>query len=848
MDGYNLNTANQMLDKEDTASGSPGETMPGPRPLSDPLEAKISYFKSVFEKMPTDTTTLAQFLQTVRDGTHKRHVQAVRDAHQQGDDDTANELKKRLPAVCISGLVTSGPRANAFQEGRFVHSGFVQGDFDEKDFKPRTVDEIKSLLVSDDHVQAAFLSPRGGVKTLFRTPVCNNPDEHLAAFIALEKHFWEVHGLKMDKNTKDPVRMFYASSDPDLYLRRSPAKVIQLLSPDAGSPVQAVIAPVAKAIEDDGEEDDGFSESQVQEMLAAIPKRPAYDEWLRIASSTFSAVGKEVGIKLLEEWSPPECKDEYGKLFENRLTKIGSGTLVHIATQNGYVHRTRTHVPADVFPVPAGDFEYRDSGEKIFSVIAPTHQLFIRGRAVHEIVSETGVAAYLVPLTPERFVSLVEKFGHRVARREWDEKTKKFKFRNCRLPEMAAKVLLKSDSAREYLPPIRQLASCPVFTPEGEILGKGYHRHGGGTYVTEDAEITELVPPVAVKFLRSLLEDFSFVTPADYTRAAASFISPALKMGGFIEGDYPLDIAEADQSQSGKTYRQKLVCGVYNETPVAITAPKGGVGSLDETISAAMIKGRRFLTLDNFRGRLDSTIMESAIRGVGRVPCRALRVSIEVDTYPFVWQLSTNGADLNRDIANRAIITRCRKQPPEYRYRDYGGSDLLSRVRANQGLYLSAIFAIIREWKRHGCPRSRETRHDFREWCGALDWILQNICGMAPLLDGHREEQVRTSNPGLQWLRQVAVSVKDAGLLGRQILTIQLVEIADEAGVEFPGGPSGDPPPQRAGKILARLFRDDPDKPLLVDGFSVTREVKSVNTQGRGFEDQKTYLIRTSEG
>ena len=31
--------------------------------------------------------------------------------------------------------------------------------------------------------------------------------------------------------------------------------------------------------------------------------------------------------------------------------------------------------------------------------------------------------------------------------------------------------------------------------------------------------------------------------------------------------------------------------------------------------------------------------------------------------------------------------------------------------------------------------------HDFRGWCATLDWIVQNLLGAAPLMDGHREAQ-----------------------------------------------------------------------------------------------------------
>ena len=89
----------------------------------------------------------------------------------------------------------------------------------------------------------------------------------------------------------------------------------------------------------------------------------------------------------------------------------------------------------------------------------------------------------------------------------------------------------------------------------------------------------------------------------------------------------------------------------------------GGVGSLDESISAAMLGGRPFISIDNMRGRVDSQILESALRGHGHVDVRAVRKApVQISTHSFLWQLSSNGADMTRDLANRSIIVRVRKR------------------------------------------------------------------------------------------------------------------------------------------------------------------------------------------
>lgn len=828
----------------------------------DPVESQVSYYKNMRDKVPSSEISILGYFDIVKLGSYRDSIERIRLLQNLECGSEADEIKRNLPAVSLSGMVTEGSRKDASAQGRFKHSGFLQIDFDSKDFHPRDPVEIKATLESDEHVQAVFLSVNLGVKGIIRIPVCETPEEHTAAFSAAESYFLKNHGLTLDASTKDPTRLCFVSYDPDAYWRASPAIVLPVTAVKESNG-ESVVPWSASTAKSQGVTDKTatakhapLSPETIKAMLACIPTRPDYDLWLRISSAVWDAAGDEkTGTALLKDWSPEEQKGEYAEMFKTRLKEITAGTLIHHAREHGFkfpskgTNDGRVSIPDDIFPVPAGEIEYGAAGEIIFGSIAPTHSLFVRGGRAQEVIAEGDDPAYFAPLTPERFCSLIEGYGSRVARREWQEgkggdDKGKHVWRSCRLPLRAAKILLCSNAVGEHLPPVRQLAACPILIKEGGIIGRGYHDHAGGAYVTEGETPPDMPVDAAVTALLGLLDDFNFVTPSDRSRAVASLLSPALKMGGWIDDDYPMDVAEADKSQSGKTYRQKLVNRIYNEIPSAITAPRGGVGSLDETISAALIKGRPFITLDNFRGKLDSTILEQAIRGARRVSCRALRTSAEVDTQPFNWQLSTNGAEFTRDIANRSIITRIRKQAASYRFKDYSEGNLEAHVAAKQSFYLGAVFAVINEWARNGYPKTDDSRHDFRGWCQALDWIVQNIFKLAPLLDGHQAEQTRTANPALQWLREVTMAARADNHLNCGLTTAQLVGIADDNSIESPGNAaSKEEPPQRAGKLLGKLFRDTDGQPVTVDGLTVTRTERSVYNEGRGYEMQKIYTI-----
>ncbi len=497
-------------------------------------------------------------------------------------------------------------------------------------------------------------------------------------------------------------------------------------------------------------------------------------------------------------------------------------------------------IPENVFPVPQGQHSYTLSAEHIFPSIAQANLWFIRGGIVHEVEHDIK-GARLLPLVKERAVSGLEEFarscGRRIARFETVTKGDKTYpvWRTATMPTQSMDILMQSNAARQLLPRIRQLVACPVIVerPDNrtETLAAGYHSHGGGTYITAGQMPPEVPLNAALDALLNLHADFLFSSPSDKSRTIAAALSPALKMGGFIPDDFPMHVAEAVESQSGKDYLQKLHSRIYNERPAGIAPSKGGVGSLDETLSKALISGRPFICFSNFRGKLESAILESAIRGQGSIECRALRTSATVDCTPFIWQLSTNGAEFTRDLANRAIVTRIRKQPASYVFTEYPEGDLMSHVQSNQPFYLGCVFSILREWVACGKPKTADTRHDFRGWTQTLDWIVQKIFQLPPLLDGHQEQQSRTANPALQWLRDVANVIIGKPHAGRAFSAVEFADLCEEEDIPLPGRPgSTEEPKFRIGKTLGKLFKegqvvDENTSRLTADGIAITREV-----------------------
>ena len=498
---------------------------------------------------------------------------------------------------------------------------------------------------------------------------------------------------------------------------------------------------------------------------------------------------------------------------------------------------TATAGAFEAIVLPSGAVSISESARVIFERIAPTQTLFWRGGVLVELATVAGVTSLEI-VKPDNFRSRAERLGNLMA---WRQVNGEAVLKSGRMSKDDATAIMATLEARELLPPISSVLRCPVIVEENGspvVLGQGYHPTSGGILIVE-GEVPEQVPvDEAVKSLRRLVDEVHFQSPADESRALAAFISPALRMGGIFTGRVPIDVAEANVSQSGKGYRQEMNCALYNETAYLVTARNGGVGSTDESFAAALIAGRPFICLDNFRGKLDSATLEAFLTAPGLFPARVPhRGEVSIDPKRFLLQMSSNGMESTADLANRSSICRIRKRPG-FAYRD-----TLGELKERQPYFLGCVFAIVAEWIASGKPRTKDRRHDFHEWAQTLDWICREILGVAPLMDGHESAQQRVSNPALSWLRAVALALEGEGRTSVPLRASELGEMSDIHALEIPGSPkSDDDAKKQIGRLLAKVFREA--NAVEVDGFTIARTLEFVSrADGEGRMESKFYTF-----
>ena len=362
---------------------------------------------------------------------------------------------------------------------------------------------------------------------------------------------------------------------------------------------------------------DSFSAAQVYfRQRYGLDIDPAVKDRLRLCFVSFDP----------DAWTKPEAQP----------LPLPAGAVEPAPTPEA--ETTSTAVPS-IIVLPSGSVSISESARAIFERIGPSRTLFWRGGALVELVAVDGVAG-LDLVKPDALRTRVEKFGNLFAWRTDGRGNPSLK--PSKLAPDDAKAMMLATEAREFLPTIGSVLRCPVITEttagDVAILGRGYHPELGGLLIVAGDAPPHVPVAEAAEALRWLLDEFAFQSEGDRDRAVAAFITPALRMGGLIRGNVPVDVAEADKSQSGKGHRHEMVATLYNEASYFVTARNGGVGSTDESFAAALIAGRPFITLDNFRGRMDSQHLEAFLTCPSLFPTRIPhRGEVLVDLKKFIW-------------------------------------------------------------------------------------------------------------------------------------------------------------------------------------------------------------------
>lgn len=165
---------------------------------------KVSFYTSILSTSPKVSKDVSYFLERIRSGASKDLVAEIRSTP---DKEKQDEYKKRLPVVTFNGFFSNRSKA-----GLKNSSGLLTMDFDDSKGLEEAA-ELKNKLSKDHHVFAAWISPRLGVKALYR--IIDVDDD--AAFKNVYNQVQEKYS-EMDDSGKDISRACFESFDPEIYI------------------------------------------------------------------------------------------------------------------------------------------------------------------------------------------------------------------------------------------------------------------------------------------------------------------------------------------------------------------------------------------------------------------------------------------------------------------------------------------------------------------------------------------------------------------------------------------------------------------------------------------------------
>jgi hypothetical protein len=395
----------------------------------------------------------------------------------------------------------------------------------------------------------------------------------------------------------------------------------------------------------------------------------------------------------------------------------------------------------------------------------------------------------------------------------------------------------------ECLPKIRGVVNFPRLRADGTVQDGEFDAESG-LLCAKPVRIESLTPDEAVKALTEIFRDFNPATQADKSRMMAALLAPALRFGPFANERFPFPLfqIQADDSQTGKGYFVDTTASIYGEMVEKVTQGDGrGVGGFEEKIHTALAKGKPLVSLDNLRGTIQSTFLESFVTAGGPVALRIVGRTAETDSRAHLLYLTDNGITMTPDLANRLLSISLKKQPPGYQWHTWadGGAcgDLQAHITKRHAYYLGAVYAVVQTWIVKGMPTTNTTHHQ-RQVVGALNWIIREVFQWPDVMDGHEAVRARQTSPDLAFLLEVA---KAAG--PGDYSATELLEVATAANVSLPPKIAGrkdlDGPRMQLGINLGRIFKDVSKIPL--GGGWVVEKLSKPKNYAKGVSEVSVY-------
>jgi hypothetical protein len=325
------------------------------------LEKEV-FFQLGVQASRGENIPLRLALAFIKERSYSAKISQIRALFREGNDRTANEIKKTLPAAVFAASYidrrVSGSEKN--------YNGLCVFDIDH--ICSGQLSEYHRALCGDKFVFSIWLSPSGnGLKGLvpFRseTPMGDAPIQsfHRAGFNLLREYFQKEYMINIDESGKDISRLCFLSDDPFLHMKDSVEGFLvskEIFDIDA-TPIRACrkyLKEVAIGINEPNpcwqnpyKKNDPRDRKRISSIMKFLSKRclsitTSYDDWYHVAYALANTFTYEIGLKYFlklsqmdaDKYTQKDCVRQFNYCFANSQNRIAFSTVVYYAQNQGY--------------------------------------------------------------------------------------------------------------------------------------------------------------------------------------------------------------------------------------------------------------------------------------------------------------------------------------------------------------------------------------------------------------------------------------------------------------------------------------------------------------------------------
>lgn len=275
-------------------------------------------------------------------------------------------------------------------------------------------------------------------------------------------------------------------------------------------------------------------------------------------------------------------------------------------------------------------------------------------------------------------------------------------------PSRHVNVLYDSNSYT-HLPVLSGLTHQPYLRADGSLMSDPHYDSSScmyGVFRAEDFEIPDAPSrtqaETALGKLESLLEEFSFASPVDKSAALCAVLTAVVRP---TLATAPMFHVKAHMPGSGKSYLCELFTAFATPTHGSPTGFPANEEECSKQLLAELMRSPAVIEFDNLTTdllayrSLCTTLTSEHISG------RILGSSktVTVTTRSLILSSGNNVGPV-KDMTRRCVTINLSPQCESPAARSYQRPNLVRDVLRQRGIYVSAVFTIIRAWISAGRP------------------------------------------------------------------------------------------------------------------------------------------------